>query len=259
VSALLSQLAGNQLGGFILVLARVTPLFLLAPIFSSKMIPPAVKGMIAVGISVGLTPIAMHGQHIPSDPLKVAGLVLEGLLVGMSFAFALAVLMAAVESAGSMIDVVSGFSYGELINPISGDQGAVMSRFYSLFGTMIFLVIGGDAWTLRGIGRTFELVPLTEAPQLGSLVAGAEHVFSTIFASALEIGAPVLAALLITDVAFGVVSRVVPQMNVFAVGFPTKVAVAMLVVAASLPFVSGWISGQLSESVGAALGALHVS
>jgi flagellar biosynthesis protein FliR len=256
---LLSQIEGNQLGGFILVLARVTPLFLLAPIFSSTAIPPVVKGMIAVGLSVGLTPIAMHGQHIPSDPLQIAGLVLEGLLVGTSFAFALAVLMAAVESAGSFIDVISGFSYGELINPISGQAGAVMSRFYTLFGTMIFLVIGGDAWTLRGLGRTFQLVPLTEAPRLGSIVGEAEQAFSTIFTSALEIGAPVLAALLITDVAFGVVSRVVPQMNVFAVGFPTKVAVAMLVVAASLPFVSGWLSGQLSESVGAALGALHVT
>ena len=259
MSHLLSQLAGNELGGFILVLARVTPLFLLAPIFSSTVIPPVVKGMIAVGISVGLTPIAMHGQHIPSDPLQVAGLVVEGLLVGASFAFALACLMAAIESAGSFIDVVAGFSYGELINPLYGDSSAVISRFYSLFGTMVFLVIGGDAWTLRGLGRTFQLVPLTEAPKIGSLVGGAEQVFSTIFTSAIEIAAPVLAALLITDVAFGVVSRVVPQMNVFAVGFPTKVAVALLVVCASLPFVSNWVSGQLSSSVAAALGALHVA
>ena len=85
------------------------------------------------------------------------------------------------------------------------------------------------------------------------------HVFATVFASALEIAAPVLIALLITDVAFGVVSRVVPQLNVFAVGFPTKVAVAMLVVGASVPFTGGWISDQLSVSVGAALGALHVA
>ncbi len=90
-------------------------------------------------------------------------------------------------------------------------------------------------------------------------MGGAEQVFATIFTSALEIAAPVLVALLITDVAFGVVSRVVPQMNIFAVGFPTKVAVALLVVGASLPFVAGWISGQLSASVGAALGALHVA
>jgi flagellar biosynthesis protein FliR len=259
VNQVLSQLAGNQFGGFILVLARVTPLFLLAPLFSSNLIPARVKGLIAVGISIGLTPIAMHGQHVPSDPMKVAGLVFEGLLTGLAFAFALAVLMGAIESAGSIIDVVSGFSYGSLINPLSGETSAVMSRFYSLVGTMIFLVIGGDAWTLKGLGRTFELVPLTDAPRLSSLVGGAEQVFSTIFTSAIEIAAPALAALLITDVAFGIVSRVVPQLNVFAVGFPTKVAVALLIVGASLPFVSNWISGQLSTSVGAALGALHVA
>ena len=167
--------------------------------------------------------------------------------------------MAAVESAGSLIDVLSGFSYGALINPINGKQSAVMTRFYSLVGTLIFLVIGGDAWTLRGLARTFQLVPLTSAPQLSSLVAGAEQVFSTIFTGALEVAAPVLVALLITDVAFGMVSRVVPQMNVFAVGFPTKVAVALLVVGASLPFLGSWISNQLSVSVGDALGALHVA
>ena len=259
MNAVLQELAGNQLAGFILVLARVTPLFFIAPLFSSAMIPPRVKGIIAVGISIGLTPIAMHGQHVPSDTFAVAGLVIEGMLVGLSFAFALAVLLAAVESAGSLIDVVSGFSYGTLINPMNGESSAVISRFYSLFGTMIFLVIGGDAWTIRGLGRTFELVPLTDAPRLGSLVAGAEQTFSTIFTSAVEIAAPVLAALLITDVAFGVVARVVPQLNIFAVGFPTKVIVALLVVSASLPFVANWIDGQLTLSVSAALGALKVS
>jgi len=259
VTHLLDGLAGNELAGFILVLARVTPLFLLAPLFSSALIPVRVRGVVAVAISIGLTPVAMHGQHIPSAPLALAELIIEGLLVGLAFAFALSVLMAAVESAGSFIDVISGFSYGTLINPMNGESSAVMSRFYSLFGTMIFLVIGGDAWTLRGLGRTFDLVPLTAGPRLASLVGGAVQVFSTVFTAALEIAAPVLLALLITDVAFGVVSRVVPQLNVFAVGFPTKVAVALLVVSASLPFVSNWISNQLATSVGAALGALHVA
>ncbi len=102
-------------------------------------------------------------------------------------------------------------------------------------------------------------MPLTSAPRLSSLVGGAEQVFSTVFAAALEVAAPVLVALLITDVAFGIVSRVVPQLNMFAVGFPTKVAVALLVVGASLPFTANWISNQLSVSVGDALGALHVA
>jgi len=259
VSALLSRLAGNELAGFILVLARVTPLFLIAPLFSSNLIPPRVRGIIAVAISIGLAPVALHGQHVPTAPLALAGLIVEGMLVGLGFAFALAVLMGAIESAGSLIDVVSGFSYGSLINPLSGESSAVMNRFYSLVGTLIFLIIGGDAWTLRGLGRTFQLVPLTSGPRLSSLVGGAEQVLATVFAAALEIAAPVLVALLITDVAFGVVSRVVPQLNVFAVGFPTKVAVAMLVVGACLPFTANWISDQLSTSVGAALGALHVA
>jgi flagellar biosynthetic protein FliR len=259
MTRLLTGLEGNELAGFILVLARVTPLFILAPLFSSALIPVRVRGIIAVAISIGLTPIAMHGQHIPTGAVQIFELVLEGMLVGFAFAFALSLLLAGLESAGGLVDVLSGFSYGTLINPLSGEQTAVMQRFYSLVGTLIFLVIGGDAWTLRGFGRTFTLIPLTSAPRLSSLIGGVEHVFATVFTAALEIAAPVLIALLITDVAFGVVSRVVPQLNVFAVGFPTKVAVALLVVAASLPFVSNWISGQLSTSVGAALGALHVA
>jgi flagellar biosynthetic protein FliR len=259
VNELLRQLAANNLAAFILVLARVTPLFVIAPLFSSQIIPPHVRGIIAVGISIGLAPVALHGQHIPTDPLILGGLVVEGALVGLGFAFVLAVLMGAVESAGSVIDVLSGFSYGSLINPMNGEETAVITRFYSLVGTVIFLVINGDAWTLRGLARTFQLVPLTSGPQIKSLVGGAEQVFTTVFASALEVAAPVLVALLITDVAFGVVSRVVPQLNVFAVGFPTKVAVALLVVGASLPFTANWISNQLTVSVGDALGAMHVA
>jgi len=258
LSVFLDKLAGNELVGFILVLARVTPLFMLAPPFSSALIPPRVRGIIAVGIAIGLTPIAMHGQQIPNDVLKLGGLVLAGGLVGLAFAFSFAVLFAAVESAGALADLGAGFSYGNLIDPFSGNASGTFSSIYSLIGITIFFVIGGEAWLLRGLDRSFQLVPLTAAPQLSSLVGGAEQTFSTVLTSTVEIAAPVLIALLITDVAFGVVSRVVPQLNVFAIGFPAKVAVALLIVGASIPFVGGWISSQLSTSVGAALGALHV-
>ncbi|MFI5005467.1 MAG: flagellar biosynthetic protein FliR [Solirubrobacterales bacterium] len=259
MTQILSQLAGNQFAGFILVLARVTPLFLLAPPFSSPMVPPRVRGIIAVGISMGLAPIALHGQHIPTDPLTLAALIVEGMLVGLGFAFSFAVLFAAVETAGALADLGAGFSYGSLVDPVNGNQGGAISHVYSLVGVAVFLVIGGEAWVLRGLARTFQLVPLTSAPQITALVGGAEQAFSTVFTSAVEIAAPVLIALVITDAAFGVVSRVVPQLNVFAVGFPAKVAVALLLVGASLPFVAGWITNQMSTSVGAALSALHVA
>jgi flagellar biosynthetic protein FliR len=259
MSELLGKLAGNELVGFILVLARVTPLFLIAPPFSSPIIPPRVRGIVAVGISIGLAPVALHGQHIPNDPLTLGALVIEGGLVGLGFAFSFAVLFGAVETAGALADLGAGFSYGSLIDPFSGNENGAFSHLYSIVGVAIFFVIGGEAWVLRGLYRTFQLVPLTSAPQLSTLVGGAERIFSTVFTSALEVAAPVMIALLITDAAFGVVSRVVPQLNVFAVGFPAKVAVALLIVGATMPFVAGWISNQMSTSVGAALGALHVA
>jgi flagellar biosynthetic protein FliR len=216
-----------------------------------------VRGILAVALSIGLTPVAVHGQSVPSSPFSVAGLVAEGLLVGLAFAFAVAVVFAAVEAAGHLVDNQSGFSFGAQVDPINGNQGGIMASLYGLVGTAIFIAIGGDAWTLRGLARTFALVPLTRGPKIGSLAAGAEQALSSIFVSALEVAAPVLLALLITDVAFGMVSRVVPQLNVFGVGFPIKVGVALLVVSASLPFISGWMSNQLMSSVGTALQTLH--
>lgn len=259
MTELLAKLTGGELAGFILVLARVGPLFMVAPIFSSRLVPPRARGIAAAAISIGLTPVALHGQHIPTGTVALVELVIAGMLTGFGFAFALAVLMAAVETASSFMDYSSGFSFGSMLNPASGNQGGTFSELYTVLGTLIFLVIGGDAWMLRGLARTFTLVPLTSAPRLPSLVGGAEQVFSTIFGSALELAAPVLLALLVTDVAFGVVSRVVPQINVFAVGFAAKVAIAVLLVMATLPFVSGWIQEQLSLSVGAGLGALHAA
>jgi flagellar biosynthetic protein FliR len=124
---------------------------------------------------------------------------------------------------------------------------------------MVFIAIGGDTWMIQGLGKTYDLVGLTDMPAIGAMVGGAQHTFSTVFVSAVEIAAPVLIALIITDAAFGVVSRVMPQLNVFAVGFPAKILVGFLIVAASLPFVAGWIGNQLQQSVMSALQTLRVA
>jgi flagellar biosynthetic protein FliR len=228
-------------------------LFVLAPLFSSKMLPARVKGIVAVGLSIGLTPIAVHGQQIPTDPMGVAGLLVVQVLVGLAFAFAIGMVLTAIEAAGALTDMVAGFSFGSVVDPINGNQGGTMTNLYSLVGLAMFIAIGGDAWTLRGLSRTFDLVPLTKAPAISTLTSGVVQAFSTIFISAIEVCAPVLLALLITDVAFGMVSRVVPQLNIFGVGFPMKVGVAMLVVAASLPFLGSFMSDQISNAVMTAL------
>jgi flagellar biosynthesis protein FliR len=257
LSHVLTALGGGQsVTAFFLVLGRVSPLFVLAPLFSAKQIPGQVKGIVGVALAIGLTGIAMHGQSIPTQPLQVAGLMVVNILVGLLFAYAIAALMWAVQTAGGFADIVSGFSFGATVDPVNGNPGGTFAELYGLIGVMLFIAIGGDAWMLRGIARTFTLIPLTKAPQLGSLANAAEMSFSSIFTSALEVAAPVIMALLITDVAFGMVSRVVPQMNVLSVAFPLKVGVSLVVVAATLPFLGGWLQGQIYTSVATALNAL---
>lgn len=259
MNQLLAQFGATRITGFFLVLARVSPLFILAPLFSSKMMPAKVRGIAALALSLGLTGVATHGQHIPGAPLAIAALMAKGLIVGGAFAFAVGAVFAAVQAAGAFTDAVSGFSFANMVDPVNGTQGGVVTQLYDLVALMIFIAIGGDAWMLRGIARTFALVPLTSAPQMNSLVSGALQSFTAIFTSAVELAAPALLALAITDVALGMVSRVVPQLNVFAVGFPLKIGIGLLIVVATLPFLSGWLSDQLTTSVGLALHSLRIA
>jgi flagellar biosynthetic protein FliR len=259
VNALIHQISEQQAAGFILVLARISPLFVLAPLFSSKLMPRRVRVIVALALTVGLAPIAMRGRHVPLDIGSLGGLVLKEILVGMALAFAIAALFAAVSAAGSFLDLLTGFSYGSLVDPLNGNQGTILSQLYAMFGLAIFIAIGGDSWMVAGLARTYNIVPLTSLPRLGSLVGGAEQAFVSIFTSALEVAAPVVIALVITDVGFGVVSRVVPQLNVFAVGFPAKIAVGLLLVGVSLPFAAGWLSDELQRSVSSALESLRVA
>jgi len=256
---LLHIFGAGKITAFFLVLARVSPLFILAPMFSSKMLPAKVRGIVAVAISVGLVGVATHGQHISTDPLQVAALIAKELIVGAAFAMAVAAVFAAVQVAGAFTDAITGFSFGGMVDPVDGNQGGVVTQVYEIVGVMIFVAIGGDAWMLRGLGRTFDLVPLTKMPKINLMVTGVAAEFSSIFTAALEIAAPAMLALLITDVAFGVVSRVVPQLNVFAVGFPVKIGVGLLVIIATMPFIGGWMTNQLTTSVSIALHTLRIA
>jgi flagellar biosynthesis protein FliR len=102
-------------------------------------------------------------------------------------------------------------------------------------------------------------VPLTESPSIATATAGVQMAFVNILPAALMVAAPVLLAIVLTDAALGVVTRVVPSLNVFSIGFSAKISVGLTVMAASLPFVSGWIGDNLQQSVSDALHALKVA
>jgi flagellar biosynthetic protein FliR len=255
---LLAQFGEQQVLAFFLVLARLSPLFVLAPLFSSRMVPARVRGIVAVALAVGLSPIVLHGRTLPVDVLSIGELLLKEILVGSAFAFVLAALFAAVTVAGTFLDYMIGFSFGGMIDPVNGTQSTVLSRTYGLVALLIFIAIGGDGWTIEGLTRTYDIVGLTDMPSLGYMVAGTGEAFVKIFAAAVQIAGPVMLALVLTDAAFGVISRVMPQLNVFQVGFPAKVVLGLLLVGATLPFVAGWLSDELQNDVGLALQTLRV-
>jgi flagellar biosynthesis protein FliR len=259
VNAVLQQFSERQLVGFILVLARVSPMFVLAPIFSSRMVPARARAVLAVAISFGLAPLAMHGQQLTLDGMTLAGLLGKELLVGLAYAFALAAVFAAISVAGSFLDTAIGFSYGSLIDPITGTQSPIITQLYAMVGVLVFIAIDGDHWMIEGLARSYQLVPISKFPSVPSLVGGADKAFVSIFGSAVELAAPVLMAVLLTDCAMGLVARVMPQLNVFAVGFPAKIAVGLLIMGVSLPFIGGWIADQVQVSVSSALQSIHVA
>jgi flagellar biosynthetic protein FliR len=256
---LLEHFSEQQVAGFILVLARITPLFIFAPLFSSRLVPARVRGIIAVALTVGIAPVVVGDQQIPTGAMELGGLVLKELLIGFGFAYVIAALFAAISVAGTFLDTLVGFSYGSLIDPINGTNTTVLNQFYSMMGVLIFIAIGGDSWVIEGMARTYDVVGVLQTPDVNSLIGGADRAFVNIFAAAVELAGPVMLALILCDVAFGMVSRLAPQLNVFIVGFPVKVIVGLALIGVSLPFVGGWIADEVQVSVSQALTALRVA
>jgi flagellar biosynthetic protein FliR len=120
-NALLAHFTEQQVAAFFLVLARVSPLFLLAPLFSSKSLPGRARGIVALALAVGLMPVVKHGA-IDLDVLGFGLLILKEVVVGLAFAYALAAMFAALQAAGTLLDTLIGFSFGAMVDPVTGTQ-----------------------------------------------------------------------------------------------------------------------------------------
>lgn len=250
-------IATEQLVAFVLVMARVGGIFLLAPAFSARALPMKVKVVVAAAISFALTPVATNGKAVPLDPAAFAPLIVKEAAVGIAFALSLAVVTAAVQFAASLADTLIGFSFAQLVDPMSSVQGGPIGALYGMVATIVFMVSGGDRLVVLGLARSYSLVPLTGVPHVESLAGFAAAGLSQVFVIGLELAAPILLALLVTDCAFGLVARMVPQLNVFFVGIPVKIMLGVGVIAASLPFVVNHLGGDIQSSVIRGLSALR--
>jgi flagellar biosynthetic protein FliR len=251
-----TQAMATEVVAYVLVLGRVGPLFLLAPVLSATLIARRAKYIAAMGFALALTPLAEAGRTVPTDPLAFALTLAREVGIGISFALALGVLVAAVTAGASLLDTLVGFSFGALVDPVTGNQNAILGQVYSIFAMMIFLLSGGIGYMVLGLARTYQLVPLGTFPSPARLGALALSSLVQVPLIGLELVAPVLVAVVVADAAFGIVARAVPQMNVLVMALPVKVLLAFAVIAASMPFVGVSLQNDLLNSLNSALSGL---
>src|SRR4051794_35602812 len=129
--------------------------------FSSKLVPARVRGIVAVALAVGLSPVLIHGHHLSTAPGDLVQLAMKELMIGLAFAFVIDALFTAVAVAGSFLDTMIGFSYGSLVDPLTGTSSSVLQQAYSLIAVLIFMAIGGGG----GGGRRPPRPPRPGAPR----------------------------------------------------------------------------------------------
>jgi flagellar biosynthetic protein FliR len=250
-------LDATLVAAFVLVLARTSTWVVAAPVFSARGLSSVGRLALAVSLSVFLAPLVASGRTLPTDVAPFAGLVLGQVLVGLILGWATGLLLHAFEAAGTAIDTASGLSVGALLDPVSGTPAAVFARLTNLVFLALLFATNAHHALIEGFAGSFRAVPIDRFPVLGETgVLDAAHAVTGILLAALEIGAPVLGALFLTEVALALTSRFVPQANVFAVGLPVKVLVALLAVGSALVFFPTRLTGLLDSALRTGAGFL---
>ena len=235
---------------FLLVLARLSAALVVIPLFGARGVPSQIKIGLALLLSLIVLPLqAQPERAIPTELFTFATLVGSEVMVGVALGVATSMVLHALEMAASLVGVQMGFTLGEVFDPLSGVQMESLSQFYRLVATLVFFAVNGHHIVITGLVQTFEVVPPGSADI--SLIAGDRIVpfFTSLFVVALRISLPVVGALLLTDVALGLVARTVPQLNVFVLGFPLKIGVGVLVLAASVPLLTTFMGGVVTSTL----------
>jgi flagellar biosynthesis protein FliR len=220
---------------FVLVLARTAGIFTLAPIFGSNQVPVQVRIAVAVALALVFVPMSTPGVAVAADILSMLVLVIKETVVGLAIGFVTILIFAAIQAAGDFIDVHAGFAFAAVIDPVFGAQTAIAGRLHQMIAGMLFFATNAHHILLRGLGDSFQLVPIGQLNFDPAVANGVLNLFASLFGIAVKIAAPVVAAVFLADLVLAILARVVPQMNVLIVGFPFKLGVGLVGTAIALP------------------------
>ncbi|MDP2367629.1 flagellar biosynthetic protein FliR [Rhodoferax sp.] len=215
---------------------RVLAVFTAAPIFSSRVFPVRARIALAFLIAFAAQPTLQGQPLIGLDGPQALGAVIQQVGIGLAIGFTVRLILAAVELAGEVVGFQMGLNFAAFFDPAANAQTSAVARFFGHMAALLFVVLNGHLVVLMAVIRSFEVFPVDQSflealQRLKLYELGAE-----LFATALWIALPMVGMLMFTNLALGIVSRVAPQMNIYAVGFPITLTVGLVGIAATLPF-----------------------
>ncbi len=199
---------------------RVLGVFTTAPIFSSRAFP--VRARIGLALLVALSAQATLGAQplVPLDGADALGTLVQQVGIGMTIGFAVRLVFAAVELAGEVIGLQMGLNFAAFFDPMSSGQASAVSRFMGNVAALVFLAVNGHLMVLMAVVKSFDTFPVGGSVLDAFARLRMHELGADLFASALWIALPMIGLLLFVNLALGIVSRVAPQMNIYAIGFP---------------------------------------
>lgn len=229
-----------------LLAARLGGLFLAAPMYSSRAIPMRVRTVVLILLTAALLP-GLETVATPPSPLTFA--VETG--IGLTIGLAASLYIAGATAAGDLLAIQMGLSGSTTLNPMSGESMPIVGQFAQLTALMVVLSLGGHIVMIEALRDSLTLAPLGEPVAIDSGLRALVDLAGRVFTIALRFAAPVMAALLLSNIVLGVLGRAAPQMNVLMVAFPVQIGVGLLTLAASIPIIGTLLGGwafDLAES-----------
>ena len=226
---------------------RIAALVGAAPLLGTQSVPMRVRISLALALTAVIVPVIPAAPAV--DLFGATGVVItvQQVLIGLAMGFSLQLVFAAFVFAGQLIGTTMGLGFAALNDPVTGVMVPTVSQFYTVLVTLLFLTLNGHLILIGVLADSFHSLPVgtqgISSVGLRELVGWASNMFS----GAVLIALPALAALLVVNIGFGVVTRAAPQINVFAVGFPVTLMLGLLVMWVTLPSVLPQLSTLLED------------
>ncbi|TFC90235.1 type III secretion protein [Cryobacterium sinapicolor] len=232
---------------------RMVAFLVVAPPFSYNAFPLRIKGMLALGLALAVSPRVTPGWVSPDTGGFIAALILE-IVVGGVLGFLVLVVFSAIQSAGNLIDMFGGFQLAQGFDPQAMVNGAQFTRLYQMTALALLFASGGYQLILGGITRTFAALPIGGGIDLAVPMQTVTAAVGQMLLSAVQIAGPLIVVLFLADAGLGLLTRVAPALNAFALGFPLKILITFTLGAAGFAALPRIVASLTDGAVATMLG-----